>query len=329
MSALEDVENVGEKARGYSRLLEMYVPVRERGEERVIGVAEFYQLPTEIDQEVGQAQLRSWMAVAVAIGLVYLLLYGIVRQGSDTIEAQQLALRRQVSELSTLLGQNEQLRERVRVAAERNTTLSERQLRRISADLHDGPGQMLALAMLRLDEVAGSGTPDHRAAAAGEVKVALDDALRDMRSIAAGLRLPELESQSTAEVLRRAVDDHSRRTGVPIAVHVSGIAREAQLPTKIALFRAAQELLSNATRHGQGRDVRVGLRGDSEQLALTVSDAGPGMDRQRVGAEGHLGLAGIREQAEILGGTFSIESAPGEGTRLRVWWPAQSGPEPA
>jgi signal transduction histidine kinase len=321
MSDLADVENVTEQASGYSRLLEMYVPVRERGGDRVIGVAEFYQLPTEIDQEVGQAQLRSWLAVVIAVALVYLLLYGIVRQGSDTIQAQQLALQRQVTELSALLDQNEQLRERVRVAAERNTTLSERQLRRISSDLHDGPGQMLALAMLRLDEAAGSGSSEARAAAAADVKSALDDALRDMRSIAAGLRLPELETLSTSDVLRRAVDDHSRRTDVPVAVQIGEIRREAELPTKIALFRAAQELLSNATRHGQGRDVSVSLAGDAVDLVLTVADAGPGIDRSRVGTEGHLGLAGVREQAELLGGGFEVGDREGGGASVTVRWP--------
>jgi len=321
MSALGSVENVSETAQGFTRLLEMYVPVREPGGDRVIGVAEFYQLPTEIDQEVGAAQLRSWLAVVIAVTLVYLLLYGIVRQGSDTIQAQQVALQRQVTELSTLLDQNEQLRERVRVAAERNTTLSERQLRRISSDLHDGPGQMLALAMLRMDEVAGSGSGDARAAAAADVKSALDDALRDMRSIAAGLRLPELESLSTADVVRRAVDDHSRRTGVPVTVDIEDVSREAELPTKIALFRAVQELLSNATRHGEGRDVSVALFGDREQLLLTVADAGPGIDRSRVGTEGHLGLAGVREQAELLGGGFELADRDGGGASVTVRWP--------
>jgi signal transduction histidine kinase len=239
------------------------------------------------------------------------LLFGIVRQGSNTIRAQQLALQRQVSELSMLLEQNEQLRERVRVAAERNTTLSERQLRRISSDLHDGPGQMLALAMLRLDELSGS----------GQVKAALTDALRDMRSIAAGLRLPELGSLTTSDVLRRAVDDHSRRTGVEVELSID-VRREAQLPTKIALFRAAQELLSNATRHGEGRDVRATLAGDDDELRLTVSDAGPGIDRSRVGSEGHLGLAGLREQAELLGGGFEIDdAAPSGGASVTVRLP--------
>jgi signal transduction histidine kinase len=151
ISDLNNQENVDERARGFTRLLEMYIPVRERGGDRIVGAAEFYQLPNEIDQEVQSAQLQSWLAVAAGVAVVYLFLFGIVRGGSNTIRRQQVALQEQVTELQTLLDQNEQLNERVRLAAERNTTLSERQLRRISSDLHDGPGQMLALAALRLD----------------------------------------------------------------------------------------------------------------------------------------------------------------------------------
>jgi signal transduction histidine kinase len=318
MSDLEDVENINERARGFDHLLEMYVPVRARGSDRIVAVAEFYQAPTELDQEVAAAQLSSWAVVAAGVVLVYLLLYGIVRQGSDTIRRQQLALQAQVAELSTLLDQNEQLRDRVRGAAERNTTLSERQLRRISSDLHDGPGQMLALAMLRLDDL---GKPSVGEAAATDVRSALNDALRDMRSIAAGLRLPELASVSTADAVRRAVDDHVRRSGTHVAVEIGEVKREPQLPTKIALFRALQELLSNATRHGNGQAVSVALSGDERFVTLTVSDAGPGLDPARVGAEGHLGLAGIREQAEVLGGQFDIAPSEAGGARVVVKWP--------
>lgn len=321
MSSLDASENVSEQARGFSRLLEMYLPVRERGGERIIGVAEFYQLPTEIDREVAGAQLRSWLVVAAAVSLTYLLLYGIVRQGSNTIRSQQVALQAQVTELSTLLDQNEQLRNRVRVAAERNTTLGERHLRRISSDLHDGPGQMLALAMLRLDQLRQPGPDTGPDATADELKTTLDDALRDMRSIAAGLRLPELTVLSPADTVRRAVDDHVRRAGVPVSLNVNEAPPQATLPTKIALFRAAQELLSNSTRHGEGRDIAVELAGDETELRLTVSDAGPGLDRSRVGQEGHLGLAGIREQAELLGGGFEITDRPGGGAQVTVRWP--------
>jgi len=323
ISNLQNPENVEERARGFTRLLQMYIPVRQSDSERIIAVAEFYQLPNEIDQEVGQAQLQSWLAVGGGVALVYVFLFGIVRGGSRTIQRQQIALQEQVTELQTLLDQNEQLRDRVRLAAERNTTLSERQLRRISSDLHDGPGQMLALAALRLDEVEkATGTGDSEGAkATADVKSALNDALRDMRTIAAGLRLPELRTMSTADVARRAVDDYRRHTNAAVSLDIAELPAEASLPTKIALFRATQELLSNATRHGQGRDVSVTLVGGQKGIRLTVADAGPGFDSSRVGAEGRLGLAGIREQAELLGGGFEIGTREGGGATVTVRWP--------
>src|SRR4051812_1666820 len=325
ISNLQNEENIDERARGFDRLLEMYIPLRGNGPgqegDRIIGAAEFYQRPDEIDQEVHDAQQQSWLAVAGGVAIVYLFLFGIVRQGSNTIDQQRVALQEQVTELQLLLDQNEQLRDRVRLAAERNTTLSERQLRRISSDLHDGPGQMLALAALRLDEVERSTSDSSGAQATADVKSALNDALRDMRAIAAGLRLPELRTLSTADAVRRAVDDHQRRTGVPVALTVGDIGAEAPLSTKIALFRATQELLSNATRHGEGREVVVELAGDKAEIRLSVADSGPGFDSSRVGAEGHLGLAGIREQAELLGGGFEIGGREGGGARVTVRWP--------
>ena len=318
MSTLDASENVSERGR-FDHLLEMYLPVRERGGDRIIAVAEFYQLPTEIDQEVAGAQLRSWLVVAGAVALAYLLLYGIVRQGSDTIVRQQRALRAQVTELSTLLDQNEQLRERVRAAAERTTTLSERTLRRISSDLHDGPGQMLALAMLRLERLHMRPAAD---AEFNDLRSALTDALRDMRSIAAGLRLPELNSLSTADTVRRVIDDHVRRSGTKVNLAMDEPVGEAALPTKIALFRALQELLSNSTRHGHGEDVAVRVETNPDKwLRASVSDAGPGFDGDQVGAEGRLGLAGIREQAELLGGGFEVSRHEDGGVTVTVSWP--------
>jgi signal transduction histidine kinase len=317
MSSLDASENAGERGR-FDHLLEMYLPVRERGGDRIIAVAEFYQSPEDIDREVAGAQLRSWAVVVIAVTLAVLLLFGIVRQGSETIVRQERALRGQVAELSALLEQNEQLRERVRMAAERTTTLGERNLRRISSDLHDGPGQMLALAMLRLERLQADPAG---AAERDQLRDILSDALRDMRTIAAGLRLPELESLDVGEIVRRAVDDHVRRSGTPVETTLEPGLRDASLPTKIALFRALQELLSNSTRHGRGEVIGLEIVEDRGALRATVTDKGPGFDAGRVGAEGHLGLAGIREQAELLGGTFEVGARADGGARVTVSWP--------
>lgn len=333
MDDLSGEENAWERER-WDRLLEMYVPVRERGTENIIAVAEFYLPPREIDEQVGSARVTTWLLVTLAILLAGMLLWGVVKRGSDTIARQEVALAHQVDELTLLLAQNAELSEKVHSAAERTTTLNERAMRRVSSDLHDGPGQMLSLALLRLDALqrrAGRGDPP-TAADVAEVEQVLREAMTDMRSVAAGLRLPELAPMSVEAVATRAVQDHERRSGTSVQLNTGDLPATVPLPVKIALFRALQESLSNATRHGHSQRVEVELRAvpstgraDAAGLRLTVRDDGAGFDPSTLAASDGLGLAGIREQAEILGGTFAIRSSMGAGTELGVWWPLQDG----
>ena len=329
MDDLSGEENEWER-QYWDRLLEMYIPVRERGTENIIAVAEFYLPPRDIDEQVAQARLTAWGLVTLAIVLAGLLLWRVVKRGSDTIQRQEVALSRQVDELTDLLEENAELTERVHSAAERTTTLNERSMRRVSSDLHDGPGQMLSLAMMRLDRLqqrAASGDPPSPDEIA-EVEGVLEEAMTDMRAIAAGLRLPELRSMTAEEVAIRAVEDHERRSGARVDFRAHDLPVTTPLPVRIALFRAMQESLSNATRHGGVDSMQVELRGEAGSgrtgrtgLLLVVRDTGAGFETSTLGSNDGLGLAGIREQAEVLGGTFSIDSAPGTGTELRVWWP--------
>jgi signal transduction histidine kinase len=122
-------------------------------------------------------------------------------------------------------------------------------------------------------------------------------------------------------VVQRAVRDHERRSGTPVEVRVRDLAQDATLPVKEALFRALQEALSNATRHGSGAEVSVDAWVAGNWLWLSVSDRGPGfqmaVSERRIG----LGLASMRERAELLGGQFEVASAPGRGTRVQLCWP--------
>jgi signal transduction histidine kinase len=296
LSDLSATEN-GVERKYWTRLLEMYVPVRMGGSDAITTVVEFYQLPDAIDREVRDARLLSWGLVAAVIGISFLLLYGIVKQGSDKIGRQESALKRQVAELSGLLAENSTLSDKVRAAADRTMTLNERALRRISADLHDGPGQTVSLALIRFDalrattsEPGGTGPPTEL----DEVETALRDALRDMRAIAAGLRMPELAPLPVRDVVERAVSDHRRQTGMAVAVTIGSVPEQVGLSTKIALFRATQELLSNSFRHGNGAAVRLQLESDGQFLQLTVADGGPGFDVATLAGEAGLGLAGRR-----------------------------------
>ena len=323
ISNLTDPENLYERQQ-WSHLLEIYMPVRASRSSLIIAVAELYQLPDDLEAEVNHDRLVAWGLVAAAALLAYLALAQVVNQGSKKIISQDSELRERVRQLSALLDLNAGLHDRLRRAAERTTELNELERRRIGSDLHDGPSQTLAFAMLRLDSVEGrlEGAGHGGEEDLTSVRGALSDALGEMRTIAAGLRTPELERASPAEIVQRAVADHGRRAGTQPAVDVEGAPDRAPLATKIALYRIVLEALSNAARHGGGAgvEVRVTDAGDGN-LMVEVSDKGPGFDTRRRPPLGHLGLAGMRERAELLGGRLELESSVEGGTHVRAFLP--------
>jgi signal transduction histidine kinase len=323
ISNLTDPENVYERQH-WSHLLEIYMPIRASGSSLIIAVAELYQRPDDLENQVNHDRLMAWGLVAAVALLAFLALALVVHQGSEKIISQDSELREKVRQLSTLLDQNAGLHDRLRRAAARTTALNELERRRIGSDLHDGPSQTLAFAMLRLDAVEGrlEETGQGGNEELGSVRAALADALGDMRTIAAGLRTPELERATPAEIVRRAVVDHERKAGTSAAVDVEGIPGRAPLAIKIALYRILSEALSNAARHGQGAGVAVRVidSGDGNLMA-EVSDKGPGFDVRQRPIQGHLGLAGMRERAELLGGRLELESSAEGGTHVRAFLP--------
>ncbi len=325
---LSEPENEFERQH-WSRLIETYTPVRADGTGTILAVSEFYQTTDELTREVRAARLRSWLVVGAATLLMYLLLFGLVGRVSNTIDAQQGELQDKVAQLTALLAQNEQLHDRVRRAAARTTALNERFLRRISADLHDGPGQDLGLALMRIETLADICTScavavERKCAASDDfraVRSALQSALTDLRSISAGLHLPEIDGLSLAETAARVVRDYERKTGARVALAKGDVSDPAPLPVKITLYRVLQESLANSFRHAGKAEQRVDIASVDGQLVVEVADSGPGFDPRSAVAEGHLGLAGIRERVEILGGTFELQTAPGRGTAIRVSLP--------
>ena len=329
LADLTDPENEFERPR-WPQLIETYAPVRAANAGTVIAVSEFYQTTDELERLVHAARLRSWSMVGMATLVMFLLLAVLVRSASNTIVWQRDELRERVSQLTTLLAQNEQLHERVRRAAARTTALNERFLRRIAADLHDGPGQALALALMRMESLAGACSTCvanvGRERSVGEefriLHSALQFALDDLRAISGGLHLPEIEQLSLAETAQRAVRDYERTAGLSVTLNISDSPAQAPLPVKITLFRLLQESLANGFRHAGGANQRVTLtRPDAQSVVVEIADGGKGFDPEPVAADGHLGLSGMRERVEILGGTFSVQSAQGEGTVVRAALP--------
>lgn len=332
VSPLEQEENAP-LAAVYNQLLETYSPVWLSGTNQIIAVAEFYQLKDELDAEISVLKRRSWLVVGMAILIMYLLLSGFVRKASDTITQQQAELRTKVTQLTELLSQNRELHERVRRAAASVALLNESYLRRVGSELHDGPAQDLGLSLLNLDAMVGrfeahqleqvdQATLDQLT----EIQASLGSALKEMRGIATGVSLPQLTELSLAETIIRVVRTHERRTSTQVTLELDNVPDQVSLPYKITVYRLIQEALNNAFRHanGLGQQVRVHCEGD--QIVVEIFDSGPGFHPEQVATwDGHLGLSGMRERVESLGGLFKIESQIQQGTTVMAYLPCQLG----
>lgn len=328
ISELSAAENALEVSK-YTRLVETYIPIHAAGVGKVIAVAEFYQPVDEVMHASAAAQRESWLVVGLTTLMMFLLLFLLVRRGSQTIDQQRQQLNEKITQLTDLNTQNELLHDRVRRAAASTTALNETYLRRISADLHDGPGQDLGFALMRFETVteAFSACPggDAGSAFAAEtlrpIQSAIASALADLRVICTDLQLPEIDQLTLGEIAARAVRDFESKTGVNVAIQAGDLGSTASLPVKIALYRLLQESLANGFRHAAGAGQRVELRLEASRLEVVIGDNGPGFDPQAAIHEGHLGLVGMRERVEVLGGTFGVLSRPTQGTVIRVSLP--------
>lgn len=303
--------------------LESYFPVRAK-DGTTVAIIDVYQNLAELENSTFQVRLQTWLVVGTATVLMFFLLYGIVRQGSETIEAQQAALA--------------QSRRQIQQAAVRAAALNEAAMRRIGADLHDGPAQDLGLALMRIDPLRKALTahtesngvqPLDLEATAYDLQLidtALQSSIQEIRNVASGLRLPELSDLDLAQTIRRAVADYTRKTGRSVAV-TGPDKLPAGMALKSAIYRLVQESLNNGHQHGEASQQSVSYTVAGEFLEIEVQDDGKGFDPacvQEHGRRRQLGLAGLQERVEILGGHFEVQSAPGRGTSVSALLPLAS-----
>lgn len=298
-------------------LLEVYSPVRSAIDGQIIGVAEFYTTAEALAGHLMAARLQTWIVVAIVSLGMFLVLSLVVAGGSRTIERQRRSLDDQVTELSALLQNNSNLTQRIEQANHRIASLNEDNLRRISADLHDGPVQHLAFAALRLDK-----STDEREQ---QVRRAVDEAMKEIRDICSGLALPELDDWPVATIIRRLVAVHETRTSQKIALELAPDLPEIAPSAKICIYRFVQEALNNGAKHAAGAQQYVRARRSGDSLEISVSDDGMGFDPGQIG-EG-LGLAGLRERIAALKGHFQIDTRSGGGASLLMRLPILAGVE--
>lgn len=263
--------------------------------------------------------LQLFIFTCIASLVFFLMLYLNFRRGVKTIERQELKLNMQISRLSDLLESNKSLQKSMKTASSRAVELNEQFLRRVGADLHDGPAQILGYSVLRLDSISKQEEAKQFSHEFHAVKEALEQSLDEIRGISSGLVLPEIASLSMEECLRKVVTLHSVKSDANIAQYYQNLDVEIPLPIKICAYRFVQEGLNNAHRHGQAKKCRISASIKSDELVISLKDNGMGFRKSTLNHEGdNIGLIGLRDRIESLGGKFSINSELGVGTALKL-----------
>lgn len=247
-------------------------------------------------------------------------------------------LERTVAERSSeLLRANAELvrkEERLRELSSRAIALSEGERRAIARELHDSVGQALTAVRIHLEllgTIASDASPkaaDRRAAVLRQTIATTDETLEEVRRAVMRLGPAILDEIGIAEALARTCDDFAERTGITVRRSIDVGDAPPSNGVDGALYRLAQEALTNVARHAGARNVDVELAARDGGFVLRVEDDGRGFSPGAPEASFGNGLAGMRERAELLGGSITIDAAPGRGTRLTARLPATRGEVP-
>lgn len=276
---------------------------------------------------LGGSQLRS--APVLRFGEAYAAVVGRVGSLEHSVADAYLA------EAAASLGpivEREQLLERSSAREQALLASSERRLMRLGFDLHDGPIQdVLALAAdvrLLQEQVYPFVLETHREQAHGrfdDLSARLVELDRQLREIAHSLETKSVVSRPLGEILHREVDGFAERSGIVVELEIRGDPDSLSSAQRITVFRAIQEALANVREHAGATSVSVRVRARRSAIELQIVDDGVGFEVERALAKaaqrGRLGLVGIAERTQMVGGTFEVESRPGGPTTLKLTLP--------
>lgn len=194
----------------------------------------------------------------------------------------------------------------------------------IARELHDELGQMLTGIRMEVSWLGGRLAEGQQSLTdkVASLKRQIDQSIASVRRMSSELRPPVLDDLGFAAAAGWYVDQFSARTGLPVSLTLPEVDPPRGDAVATALFRVLQESLTNVARHAGASHVEVALGFADARWTLSIRDDGVGFVHEP-GRRGDIGLVGMRERAQILGGQFSVTTAPGAGTLIEVRIPAQ------
>jgi signal transduction histidine kinase len=295
------------------------VPIRVAIVIVALFVAITLQVQVELEGGFAEADIPELVGPVLTIGFFVLLSTWIGKIIEESGERRELIAR--------LESTRQELAERERTTG----ILEERE--RMSRELHDTLAQDLIGIVTHLQAADGAVDATEASRHRAEAARMAHEGLAETRRLVWALRPAGLEAATLAESVGRTIQRWQAATGLRATLTVTGDAITLHPDVEIAILRAAQEGLANAARHAAPREVTVSLSYVGDVVTLDVHDDGMGFDPAGSAAGGRsrnvdqsaglgLGLRGMRERAERLGGSLAIESAPGEGTTVGLTIPA-------
>jgi len=194
----------------------------------------------------------------------------------------------------------------------------EKERARIALDLHDSIAQDLASSLMLARRLAENPGGD-QARLVASLKANLDA----LRRLSWEIRPPELERLGFQGAAMRLCADYEERKGCPVGLEMPELEPgRLGIEAELHLYRILQEALSNIATHAEAKSIAVRMANAPDRLRLSIRDDGRGFDTAAAGVSGsapeHMGLAGMRERARLIGGRLTIVSAPGKGTTIEV-----------
>lgn len=264
--------------------------------------------------------IRSFMHVPIEIGDQIYGVFNVDYLQPRTFGDDEQRLFSALAQRAAMAIENAQLYEQAQELA----VLEERQ--RLARDLHDAVTQTLFSASLIAEVLPALWDKDQQKGREylEQLRQMSRGALAEMRTLLLELRPAALVEASIGDLLHQLAETVTGRTGIPVAVTVES-TRDLPSDVHVAFYRIAQEALNNVVKHARASHVSVRLRCAprvrGESVALCVSDDGEGFDPDAVSPD-HLGVSIMRERAQAIGATLTIESQPGRGTQVTAEWTA-------